>query len=193
MAEEWLFDFARNARMEITCICPGNVFGPRDHTVIEQYLEILEKGQLAYINGGRSLTAPTYVENLLDAIEAACAVPGAAGESFFITDGLDITWKTFTEKFAAALGVPAPKFSFPFSIAYASGYIMEKLYLLLRSSSPPLITRFRVVNGGRDYHFSIDKAKRILGYDPLVTFEDGVERTVDWYRERKTGAGSSYR
>ncbi len=184
IAENWLFDFARTVPMEISSIRPGNVFGPRDHTFIEKYLDAMEKGKLAYVSGGRCLTAPTYVENLVDAIEAACVEQRAAGEAFFITDGLDITWKAFTEKFAAALGVPSPKLSAPFAVANGLGYASERLYLLLGISSPPMITRYRVSNAGRDYHFSIDKARRLLGYDPAVNFEDAVKNTVHWYRSR---------
>lgn len=181
IAENWLFDFARTVPMEISSIRPGNVYGPRDHTFIEKYLDAMEKGKLAYVGGGRCLTAPTYVENLVDAIEAACVEPRAAGEAFFVTDGLDITWKAFTEKFAAALGVNAPRLSVPFTVAYALGYASEKLYHLLKISSPPMITRYRISNGGRDCHFSIDKARSLLGYDPAVNFESAVESTVRWY------------
>ena len=184
VAEGWLFDFARTVRMEISSIRPGNVFGPRDHTFIEKYLDAMEKGKLACISGGRCLTAPTYVDNLVDAIETACTEPRAAGEAFFITDGLDITWKAFTEMFAAALGVNAPRLSVPFTVAHALGYASEKLYHVLKISSPPMITRYRVSNAGRDYHFSIDKARRLLGYNPAVNFEDAVKNTVHWYKGR---------
>jgi nucleoside-diphosphate-sugar epimerase len=146
----------------------------------------MKDGKLGYIGGGRCLTAPTYVGNLVDAIEAACIEPRAAGEAFFITDGLYITWKSFTEKFAASLGFPVPRLSAPFAIAYALGYVSEKLYNLLGISSPPRLTRYRISNAGRDYHFSIDKARSLLGYHPAVNFEDAVENTVRWYRNRES-------
>lgn len=52
MAEQWLFGFARSTHMEVTAIRPGNVFGPRDHTFIEKYLDALIAGKIAYIVGG---------------------------------------------------------------------------------------------------------------------------------------------
>ncbi|MCP5103388.1 MAG: NAD-dependent epimerase/dehydratase family protein, partial [bacterium] len=39
MAEQWLFDFARTAKMEVTVLKPGNVYGPHDHTFIDKYLD----------------------------------------------------------------------------------------------------------------------------------------------------------
>jgi nucleoside-diphosphate-sugar epimerase len=48
---------------------------------------------------------------------------------------------------------------------------------------PPLhIRRVRFFRNNRA--FSIDKARRILGYSPQVPLEDGMRRTVDWYREQ---------
>lgn len=183
-AEEWLFEYSKKISMKITAIRPGNVFGPRDHTFIEKYLEAMEQGKMAYINGGRSKTCPAYIENLVDGIMLACFSDKADGEAFFITDGLDIDWKTFTDAFADELGIKRPKLSFPFYPVYFLAWIMELIYKLFGFKTAPLLTRYRISNGGRDYYFSIEKAKRILGYNPEVDFTAAVKRTVQWYKNR---------
>ena len=183
VAEQWLFDFAQKSPMEITAIRPGNVFGPRDHTFIEKYLEVIEQGKAAYIDGGRHWTCPVYIDNLVDGVMLAALSEQAPGQAFIITDGLDINWKTFTEKFAAALGAKRPRLSIPFGLGYALAFVMELLYKILRIKQAPLLTRYRISNGGRDYHFSIEKAKRMLGYEPKVPFDEAVLRTVDWFRK----------
>jgi nucleoside-diphosphate-sugar epimerase len=185
IAEQWLFDFARSTGMEVTAIRPGNVFGPRDHTFIEKYLDALIAGKIAYIDRGEHWTCPVYVENLVDGIMRACFEPAAAGEAFLITDGLEITWKEFTERFADLLGVKRPRLSVPYRVAYALAFFLEAAYKLFRISASPLLTRYRISNGGRDYHFSIEKAKRLLKYEPSVGFDGAVQRTVKWYLERK--------
>ncbi|MDT8396333.1 MAG: NAD-dependent epimerase/dehydratase family protein [bacterium] len=184
IAERWLFDFSASTSMEVTSIRPGNVFGPRDHTFMEKYLDAMVTGKAGYIDGGRRLTAPVYVANLVDGILAACTNPFAAGEAFTVTDGLDITWREFTESFASELDLRPPRLSIPFPLAYAAGAAWEGVYRLLGISTPPLLTRYRASNGGRDYHFSIEKARRLLGYSPAVGFHEAVARTVAWYRER---------
>ncbi len=183
--EEWLFDFARTTDMEVTAIRPGNVFGPRDRTFIEKYLDALTAGKIAYIDGGKHWTCPVYVDNLVDGIIRACFEPAAAGEAFLITDGLEITWKDFTGRFAGLLGVKGPRLSVPYRVAYSLAFFLEAAYRLFRVSTPPLLTRYRISNGGRDYHFSIEKAKRILHYEPSVGLDEAVQRTVNWYLERK--------
>jgi nucleoside-diphosphate-sugar epimerase len=172
--------------LEVTAIRPGNVFGPRDHTFIDKYAQALEQGKGGYVGGGRSWTCPAYVENLADAIALACFEPGAAGEAFLVTDGLDIDWRTFTEKLADELGVKRPGLSIPFWLAYPLAAVMEGAYRVVGAANSPLLTRYRVCNGGRDYHFSIAKARRVLKYEPKVGLEEALRRTVRWYRERCT-------
>ena len=180
-AERWLFQFARETEMEITAVRPGNVYGPRDHTFIDKYLEALEQGKIAYIDGGRHKTCPVYIENLTDGILLACFKPEAAGEPFIITDGLDITWKEFTNALADAMGLKHPRLSVPYGLVYGIAWLMETAYKTFRIKTPPLLTRYRVMNGGRDYYFSIEKARKMLGYNPHVSFDEAVKRTVAWY------------
>lgn len=183
-AEEWLFDYARQVSMEVVAVRPGNVYGPRDHTFIDKYLDALQAGRIGYVGGGRSWTCPTYVENLAEGIKLACFEPAAQGESFILTDGLKIDWRTFTEKFAVELGVKPPRLSVPFWPAYGAAFCMEMIHKALGAKKPPFLTRYRISNGGRDYHFSIEKAKRLLKYKPHVEFDEAVRRTVYWYRHR---------
>jgi len=185
IAEQWLFNYSQQINMEFTVIRPGNVFGPRDHTFIEKYLAALEQKKLAYIDGGKHWTCPTYIDNLIDAIVESCFKPEAKGEAFIVTDGLKIDWKTFTNRFADALGRTHPKLSVPFNIAYLLSFLMEKMYKLLGIKSAPLLTRYRICNGGRDYHFSIEKARKVLSYSPKVSLDEAVKRTVDWYINRE--------
>lgn len=182
-AEQWLFDFANSANMEIVAIRPGIVYGPRDHYFIEFYLDLLQGGRLLYIDRGKHWTCPIYVENLVDGIVTACFEESAAGEAFILTDGLEINWKTFTEKFADELGVQRPRISVPFKVGYGLASSMEMVYKLLRISQPPLLTRYVIAILGNDGDFSIEKAKRMLKFEPSVDFNEAVRRTAEWYRQ----------
>ncbi len=184
LAEQWLFEYAKTTNMEITAIRAGNVFGVNDHTFAEKYLEALEKGKAGYIDGGKHWTCPVFSENLIDAIILASEKPEAVGEAIIITDGYEIDWKTFTEKMADALGAKRPTLSTPYWLGYSIAGLLEGVYKIFRSKNPPLLTRYRISNGGTDYHFSIDKAKRILGYEPKVDLDEAIKRTVQWYRNR---------
>jgi dihydroflavonol-4-reductase len=181
MAELWLKDFMHKTGMEISIIRPGNVFGPYDEKFIAPYLELIDKGQFVYINGGKALTCPTYIENLVHGVALCCVEPNAKGQEFIITDGLDISWKQFTDALFIQLDKIPVKRSVPYSFMYFISYLMEMVYTLFRIKKAPLLTRYRINNAGKDYHFSIDKAITLLGYKPVVDFHTSISRTVDWY------------
>jgi len=181
-AELWLRDFMRGTSMEIVIIRPGNVYGPYDHTFIDKYLDALADGKIAYLDRGGHKTCPVYIENLTDAVVQACFVPEAAGEAFIITDGLDIDWKTFTDAFADAMNIKRPRASVPFAIGYGIAWLMEMIWKMAGAKKPPQLTRYRICNGGRDYHFTIRKAGKILHFNPEISFDEAVRRTTDWYR-----------
>lgn len=180
-AENWLMNFGKTSKMEVTAIRPGNVFGARDHTFIENYLNVILKGQGGYINSGKSKTCPTYVKNLTQGIALAASHPQAPGEAFIITDGLDITWREFTDKLSETMGIKKPTLSMPFGIGYAVAAGMEGVYKLFNAKKAPLLTRYRIRNGGQNYNFSIEKARKVLGYQPETHLNTAIADTVKWY------------
>ncbi len=181
-AEDLVNRYHRERGLPTLIIRPGNVFGPRDRVTFAKMAELIEKGQMVYISRGRPLTCPTYVENLIDAILLAVDRKDTVGETFIVTDGLEITWKEYTDKIAEKLGVRRPLFSVPYPVAYSAAAVCEAILRLFRSKKPPIITRYRIANVGKDYHFSIKKARAKLGYQPRVSLDEGMEKTVEWYK-----------
>ncbi|GAB1371314.1 NAD-dependent epimerase/dehydratase family protein [Candidatus Kapaibacterium sp.] len=138
LAEEKVMDFVKESGLRLTAVKPGNVYGVKDHTFIEKYLDALESGKAGYVDGGKRKTCPVYVENLVDGIMLASQKEEAIGETFFITDGMDITWKEFTDKLADEMNLKRPTSSFPFFLAYAVAFVMEFIYTALDTKEPPI-------------------------------------------------------
>jgi nucleoside-diphosphate-sugar epimerase len=182
MAEQWLWDFSGKSEMEITAVRPGNVFGINDRTFISKYIDALLKGKFAEINKGRSKTCPVYVENLVDIIMLVSKDKKAVNNAYIATDGLDITWHEFNSLLASKLGIEMPKTSIPYGIAMAVAKVYYGGHKLLGIKSEPFLTPYRINNGGKDYHFSIDKLKEHFGYKPATGLDEALERTVKWYR-----------
>jgi nucleoside-diphosphate-sugar epimerase len=70
----------------------------------------------------------------------------------------------------------------PFAVAWPLAVAAEAIGRMLRVRHPPPLTRYRVLHFARDYHFSIERARRVLGYEPGVGLDEAVCRTVAWYR-----------
>jgi nucleoside-diphosphate-sugar epimerase len=170
----------------VVVVRPGNIFGRYDRITSVPMLKAMGSGWMGTIDGGRHLTCPTYVENLLDAMMILATAEGVSG-AYLVTDGLEITWKEYVDELASALGVKPPRLSLPRSVAHGIAWGMEGMYRIIRSKVPPPLTRYRVANAGRDYHFSIGKAREELGWSPRIGFPEACRRTVEWFESRSRG------
>ncbi len=184
LAEQWLWDFAKSTGMEITAVRPGNVFGINDRTFISKYIDALLKGKFAEINRGRSKTCPVYIENLVDIMILVSNEQKAVNNAYIATDGLDITWHRFNTALAESLNVKLPDISIPYPVAMAAAQVYYRLHELLKIKSEPFLTPYRVNNGGKDYHFSIEKLKTHFNYSPKTGLREALNRTVEWYLNR---------
>lgn len=184
-AEDWLRDFSTRTNLPVTIVQAANVFGPYDRTFFIKFAPALEKGVLTYVSGGKAWTCPTYIENLTDALWLAATAKNAIGETFIISDGLEISWRQFIVKLCHQLEAPEPRISINFRLAYILAALLEGVYKLCHISAEPPITRYRISNVGRDYHFSIEKAKTLLGFVPSIPLDEAIRRTVAWYKEYK--------
>jgi nucleoside-diphosphate-sugar epimerase len=135
------------------------------------------------------LGAFTYVENLADGLILAGTVGDVAGEVYVITDGVKLTWRAYFEKLTVALDVPPPRISVSPVLAYAAASMLESVYRLFHIRRRPPLTRYLVTHLSRDFHFSIAKARRELGYEPCVGVDEAIRRTAEWYKRvvRRSG------
>ncbi|MBN2029410.1 NAD-dependent epimerase/dehydratase family protein [bacterium] len=181
--EALVMEVHHQKQIEATVVRPGDVFGPGDRTSLLKMAKLLETGKMATIGGGQTLGAFTYVENLADGLILAGIRKNAAGQAYIITDGIRLTWRAYFEKLTKALDVPQPRWSVRPSIAYALASTMEFVYRLFRIRSRPPVTRYIVAHLRKDFHFSIEKARRELEYEPKVHIDEAIRRTADWYRK----------
>ena len=182
-AETIVMDFYKKTGLPVTIIRPGDVFGPNDRTSFLKMAGPLKKGTLPYINHGRGMLAYTYVENLVSGIILAGENNNATGQSYIITDGIKVTWKQLYDTLVAELGFRKPLFSLNSRFAWFLAVTLEAAYKTLGIKTRPLATRYLVNHLSRDFHFSIEKAKKELGYKPEVSFNEGIKRIAEWYKE----------
>jgi nucleoside-diphosphate-sugar epimerase len=182
IAEERVLEY--RDRLEVVILRPSNVFGPSDTSFTVPLLKSMEKGLPAWPNGGKTLTSPCYAGNLAHAVERAVLTKKGTGEVFNVTDGADIPWKTFLDLVGRELGARPPRFPVPSGPLFTLSVVMEWLYRAFGSKRPPLITPYRIAQSARDYSFSVQKARRLLGYEPPFTTAEGVRESVRWYRDR---------
>jgi nucleoside-diphosphate-sugar epimerase len=165
---------------------PATVYGPRSTDVIGEIGRAIRNGNMLLVDGGRAVAGLCYVDNLIDAAVLALRHDAAPGQAFNVTDGLDVTWREFTDALASGLGCSQVRWSLPYWMANGIGFSLEHGYRLLRRttrlSAPPLLSRQAVHVLGKNQDFSNRKAREILGWEPRIEYAAGLEATLAWLR-----------
>ena len=161
-------------------IRPTNVYGPCSNPWTVRPIKLINSGQMILINGGTGICNYVYIDNLLDATLAATKRDQSVGQVYLITDGFAVTWKEFFGYYARMAGKPRIR-SVPQWLGKAIALGMEIASKF--TGRPPKITREAVQFLTRQAHFSIEKARRELGYQPRFSLEEGMQLTEQWLRE----------
>ncbi|NLY93644.1 MAG: NAD-dependent epimerase/dehydratase family protein [Myxococcales bacterium] len=177
-----------------TAIRPHVIFGPGDNRFLPAVLEKAESGMLRFSVGrGTWLSDYTYVDNLVDALlladEKLAGDAIAGGQAYFVTNGEPMPFWSFVEKVLARLGYPPIKYRVPYTLAYGIAAVKEGIDTLRGGTlnAEDGFTRFAIKYMCTHHYFSIEKARRELGYEPKVSVDEGIERTCAMLpRARKT-------
>jgi ornithine--oxo-acid transaminase len=170
--------------LETVILRPATIYGPRSEDVVGEIARAIRGRNMVLVDRGRAVAGLVYVDNLIDAALLALREDAAAGHAFNITDGLEVTWREFTDGLAAGLDSPPVRWSMPYWLAHGLGVSLEHGYRGLRRATrvtvPALLSRQAVQVLGRDQGFSASKASEVLGWEPRVGYEDGLRATVEW-------------
>jgi len=179
-AEQVACEFAERG-LPVIIARPGFIYGPGDRHVLGLFRAV-RRGLFFYIDGGRHLCQPTYIDDAVRGM-LACLSRGRPGESYHITGPSPVTFRELGDTVAAAIGVPPPRLSLPQWSAAVAAFGLEALGRVT-GWTPPL-TRTGVAFFGEHRVFSWQKAHEHLGYTPRYDLRRGVDLTVAWYRQQE--------
>lgn len=174
-----------------TCaIRPHVIFGPGDRRFVPALLARAKTGKLKFSVGRRlhKLSDFTYVDNLVEALLLAESRlesdSPVGGQAYFITNGEPMNFWDFVDKFMVELGYDPVKIAVPYRIAYGAAAVAEAIDTLRGGTlgQEDGMTRFAIRYMCTHHYFSVDKARRELGYVPKVNIEEGIRRTVQHLR-----------
>ncbi len=181
-ADRLALEYHHKHGMPVVVLRPGFIYGPRDRTVLPKLVENLRQKKVKYLGSGHQAMNCIFVGNLVDAILLALENPKAIGQAFNITDGEYVSKKRFIEKVADGFHVPRPGwFKVPLWIAMPLAKWMESSARKSGAKEPPLLTGARVKFLGLNLDFSIEKARKTLGYSPKEGFDQGMDLTIASY------------
>ncbi len=173
---------ANDKEIAATVIRPGNVYGPGDTTTSYPIFNAIQNGIMGYIGTGDTLTCPIYIGDLLQAVETAMVTSEARGRVFNITGGERVTWRELLEYAAELLKEKLPSIHIAPKTAKAGAKLLRGLYGGLGVEASPPLTIYRIQQMLHNYHFSIERAQRVLNYRPQMRWREGYGITVEAYR-----------
>jgi nucleoside-diphosphate-sugar epimerase len=189
-AEQLALDYQRAQGVPVIVLRPGFVYGPRDAIVLPRLIENLRQGAVRYFDGGKAALNTIYVGNLVEAALLAVG-HGRVGEVYNLTDGEAVSKRRFIDGVAAGLGLPAPARSLPLWVGRLVAFVLEGHARHTGAVAAPRLTQARLKFLGLNLDFSIEKARRELGYRPRWGFEEALAETLAWYRAGGSGPAVS--
>ena len=170
-AEE-LVEKANTDAFQTIILRPRFIWGPGDTTLLPTIEHMTKTGQWMWINNGQAKTSTTHIANLVHAIELALT-RGNGGQAYFILDDGVRTMKEMISGIAAARGIALPDKSVPSWLADTLAGVMEGVWRTFNLKGEPL-TRFGAMIMSRDSVLIDAKARREMGYAPVISVEDGL-------------------
>ena len=167
-AEVGLHKIASETGLEVVVVRPTLVYGPGVKANFLNMMKIICKSiplPFASIRNRRSLI---YVGNLVDALAVCATHPAAAGKTYMVSDGEDVSTPELISRTASALGVPVRLLPFPVSLMKLLGKLTGKGGVVNRLTGSLTV--------------DCSKIRRELGWVPPFTMEEGLLETAAWFK-----------
>lgn len=153
---------------------PRLIWGPGDTTLMPPVLGAVREGHWAWVDGGDYLTSTCHVANVCEAIVRAGASE-RSGQAYFVTDGAPVGFREFVTSLAAAYGVEMPERSVPRAVARTAARVADGSRRVLRRGGEEVtVSRTVVALGGHEMTVNDERARRELGYRPVVSVPEGL-------------------
>jgi len=168
-AEQGLIRISQEKGMEVVIVRPPLVYGSGVKANFESLLKLVASGiplPLGSIKNSRSLVA---LENLVDLLLVCIRHPEAAGHVFLVSDGEDISTSDLLKKIAVVMGKKSKLIPMQPRWLESLAFLLGKRAVLQRLCS--------------NLQVDIEKTRQILGWEPILTLEQGLKNTIKGMRQ----------
>lgn len=174
-AEDVLDEVSVRTVLETVTLRPPLVYGPGVKANFRTLMGLVRKGMPLPLGMVRNERSMVYVRNLAGAISACLEHPAAAGETFFVADGESPSTGELVSRMGRLMKRPARLVPVPVPLLRLGGRVTG------RSGQVDRLVGSLTV--------STAKIRRLLGWSPRFSLDDGLRETVDWYEAQTDGRG----
>jgi 2-alkyl-3-oxoalkanoate reductase len=179
-AENALEDIAIKQGLPYTIIRPGMIYGPRSNMWTKTMFKVAKRRPTPFVGSGHGSAFPIFVDDVVDMMLTLATHPTAIGEAFHCTPDPSPTWREFLSAYSQLVGHQRWLPISPLLVklfAHTVGIVARPQ--TQAKSLPDIVnlTQRRVT-------FKMTKAHDLLGWQPKVDLQTGVERCLPWLREK---------
>jgi nucleoside-diphosphate-sugar epimerase len=166
--------------LDCTIIRPGDVYGPASRAWVVVPVQMMKSRQFILPDRGRGIFSPIYIDDLVDGLVLAAGLQQGAGQVFTLAHGTGVTCAEFFGHHWRWLGRKGSIPSLPRSVAIGLAEAGATLARLAGKSSE--MGRGTIGLLSRHGTYRIEKARRLLGFEPKVDLAEGMRRSEAWVR-----------
>jgi nucleoside-diphosphate-sugar epimerase len=173
-------------KLDIVIIRPSHlIYGRYDTLTSKELIGRLASGKsVPNINKGKAKICYIYAENLADGLVLAGTIPEAANKTYLVGDENPqfITTKIFNDKLCEELGVKPKNPNIPYWFAAPFVGLLDLIYRLFLRKKFPIICIYTLKVAKYNLDFKSDKVRSELGFKSKISLDEGIKRTVSWYK-----------
>jgi len=185
IAEQMVIE-ANGPELLTVSLRPHNIFGPGDTQIIPRLIARARSGRVIQIGDGTNKIDLTYIDDAArahllaaDVLESGSPV---AGSAYFISQDDPVNLWQWVNDLLVRLDLSPVKRRLSVPVARTAAQIIEATYRTLRLKGEPQLVPFLVSELALDHYYDISRAKRDIGYEPLVSMKEGTRRTVEYFK-----------
>jgi len=169
--------------LPITIVRPPAVYGERD-TEIYLVFKTYKQGLMTLIGFDKKELSLVHVKDLVNGIYLASISQNSAGQIYFIAAEEINNWPQIGQVIGDAFGKKALTLRLPHFIVYTVAVFAQ--FFSMFSSKPATFNIEKAKDFVQEaWTVDVSKAKNDLGYSQNVSLEEGMNRTISWYKENK--------
>jgi nucleoside-diphosphate-sugar epimerase len=170
-------------KLPITIVRPPAIYGERD-TEIYLVFKTYSKGLMTLVGFNRKLLSLVHVKDLVDGIYLAGISDKSTGRIYFISSEEFYEWPQIGEMIAKVFGKKALTIRLPHFLVYTVAVFAQ--FFAMFSSKPATFNIEKAKDFVQEaWTCDVTRAKEELGYRQNVSLEEGLKRTISWYKENK--------
>lgn len=168
-------------KLPISIIRPPSVYGPRD-TEIFTVFKAMSQGAFARVGFNHKTLSMIYIDDLIRGIQQVMESEKAKGETYFLSSEEEYDWNQIADAGKKALGKGFLNLRVPHFLVFTVAFIAEKFAGLSGKASTLNVEKAKEIVQ-ESWTCSPKKAMKDLGFSQQISLEEGIQRSVDWYRK----------